>query len=115
MIIKTDRLIPRRHHAITIGPIILVRPQYAHDEGLIAHEKVHVRQWKKCPIGFPLRYLLSSEARLHYELEAYAEQHRHYKDDRAAQFAYLIAHNYRINIPESLALELLADAIKRRT
>lgn len=27
------------------GPLIKIRPKYASDDGLLEHEKVHVRQW----------------------------------------------------------------------
>jgi hypothetical protein len=45
MIIKTNLFIPKRFDAICLGPVILIRPEYANDKGLIEHEKTHTKQW----------------------------------------------------------------------
>ena len=37
--------------AMTVGPVILLRRGYAGDEALLAHELVHVRQWRE--LGAP--------------------------------------------------------------
>lgn len=44
--------------AITIGPVVSVRPRFADDARLLRHELVHVRQWRDlgCP-RFVWRYL----------------------------------------------------------
>lgn len=79
--------------AVTLGSVVFVRPDtmdavLAGDRAmLVAHELVHVRQWRsQGPIGFLWRYLgdyvrlrvlgLSHDAayrRIGYEWEAYAE------------------------------------------
>ena len=112
--IYTDRFIPTRFAALAIGPVVLIRPRYAEDKGLLEHERVHVRQWMKCPIGFPLRYLLSRQAKLDAELEAYAEQARHYPDDRTRALAEKLSTLYGLDITTDQAEALLRDAINRR-
>jgi hypothetical protein len=44
--------------AMTLGPVILLRRDHAGDEALLAHELVHVRQWRELGAGrFLWRYL----------------------------------------------------------
>lgn len=40
----TDEL-PDGFGGTTFGPTIRIRPQYQDDQGLLEHEKTHVRQW----------------------------------------------------------------------
>jgi len=43
---------------MTLGRLILVRRGHEHDDGLIAHELVHVRQWRELgTVRFLTRYL----------------------------------------------------------
>jgi hypothetical protein len=107
-VILTTRLIPAPHAAITLGPLILVRPEYRDDAGLIAHERVHQRQQRRgWWIPWALRYLLDRRFRLAQEVEAYSEQLRHYPDDRSHQLAAHLAQNYRLNITPQQAREVL--------
>lgn len=44
--------------AMTFGPLILLRRDHAGDEALVAHELVHVRQWRELgAVRFLWRYL----------------------------------------------------------
>jgi hypothetical protein len=44
--------------AMTLGRVILLRRDHRHDEALLAHELVHVRQWRELgPAVFLWRYL----------------------------------------------------------
>jgi hypothetical protein len=44
--------------AMTLGRLILLRRDHRHDEALLAHELVHVRQWRELGPGrFLWRYL----------------------------------------------------------
>ena len=44
--------------AMTVGPVILLRTGYGADEALLAHELVHVRQWRELgAVRFLWRYL----------------------------------------------------------
>lgn len=50
--------VPPGADAITLGPLIIVRRRAAHSEELLAHERVHVRQWRTLGVlGFLRRYL----------------------------------------------------------
>lgn len=75
MVIKSNYLVPKGFAAITIGFIIFVRPENLNDLGLIEHEEVHVKQFKRNPL-MPLLYLVSCKYRLAYEVEAYKESIR---------------------------------------
>ena len=44
--------------AVTLGRTIVVHPDAGLDPRLIRHELEHVRQWRRQPITFPLRYAL---------------------------------------------------------
>lgn len=56
--------------AITIGPIVVVRRRAAGDRRLMAHELVHVRQWRDLGVvGFLRRYL---GAYLRWRLRGYS-------------------------------------------
>ena len=123
--IYTDRFIPKRHQAVTRGPIILIRPEHRDDRGLLEHEREHVRQWlavsiMACSILGLLIYALMGvemiqwaalgmgvhgalyslvpEYRLASEIDAFREQARHYPDDRIPTFAALLTSNYDLDI-----------------
>ena len=76
MLITSNHLVPKGFAAITIGFIIFVRPENLNDLGLIEHEKVHVKQFKRNPL-MPLLYLVSCKYRLAYEVEAYKVSIKH--------------------------------------
>lgn len=71
MIIYTNRLIPSGFDAITLLFVILIRPNKRDDPQLIAHEKVHVRQFWRSWGTFHIRYLLDENYRFECEVEAY--------------------------------------------
>lgn len=75
MIIKTNQIIPAGLDALTIGCIILIRPDKASDLALIEHEKTHVKQFLDNPIMYTIHCLFKSpQWVLRYEAEAYAVQ-----------------------------------------
>lgn len=50
--------VPPRADAWTLGSLIIVRRRSAGDQRLLAHERVHVRQWRALGVvGFLRRYL----------------------------------------------------------
>jgi hypothetical protein len=52
--------VPPGADAITIGPLVSVRRAFADDERLLAHEAVHVGQWRRLgAVGFLRRYVWS--------------------------------------------------------
>lgn len=105
MIIYTNRLIPEGFAAITLWPLILIRPEFRGDDGLHAHEEVH---WQQiiCTLGlfYPL-YLLSKKYRLKVEVAAYREQLTYGGD--AEYFAELLATRYRLGITKDEARHAL--------
>lgn len=72
--IITNICIPARFAAMSFGPIILVRPKYASDKGLLEHEKVHVHQFYRSLGLFGIPYHLSKRFRIKCEVEAYKQQ-----------------------------------------
>lgn len=108
-VIYTNRFIPAIYAGRTIGPIVLIRPEYKSDTGLLEHEKVHVRQFWRTLGLFGIPYLLSKKYRLKYELEAYKEQLKYYTTDKKALFASHLATKYNLNITQEEALKLLSE------
>jgi hypothetical protein len=108
MILYTDRLIPKRFAGYTVLFVILIRPAYRCDRGLLEHERVHVRQFWRNPLH-PLLYWLSPEHRLAAEVEAYKEQLRWCwsVEERAKTFAEFIATKYGLSISAAAAEDLL--------
>lgn len=68
VLIRTGRWLPfaggllsgmrRSAAAVTLGRTIVVHPDAALDGRLLRHELEHVRQWRRHPLTFPLRYAL---------------------------------------------------------
>ncbi|HEX6589604.1 MAG TPA: DUF4157 domain-containing protein [Longimicrobiales bacterium] len=44
--------------AVTLGRTIVVHPDALMDVRLLRHELEHVRQWRRNPLTFPLRYVV---------------------------------------------------------
>lgn len=107
MVFYTDRFVPSRFAGCTRGPVIFIRPKYSDDAGLLAHEKVHVRQFWRSLGLFGIPYLLSKSFRLRCEVEAYREQLRHYPDDRSWAFAGFLADKYNLGVSREEAHRLL--------
>ena len=89
-------------------PCVFIRPQYRGDEGLLAHELVHVDQaWESIfPPIHALRYAFSKSYRLKCEVEAYKVQLQH-SPDKIDLYAWVIAHDYDLGISVAAAKELL--------
>ena len=74
LVFYTLRFIPEKYAGVTLAFLVLIRPSYREDAGLLAHEKTHVRQfWRTFGINM-LRYYFSADYRLQAELEAYRMQ-----------------------------------------
>lgn len=89
------------------GPFIFIRPAYKDDAGLLAHEKVHVKQWLRTLGLHGLLYLMSDKYKLAAEVEAYKAQATSYPDDRRPQLAAHLAAHYDLDITQHEALERL--------
>ena len=104
----SDLFMPKRFAGYTVGPLIFIRPSHRDDVGLLAHERVHVRQWlRSLGLLHSLRYLLSDSYKLACEVEAYQAQAACYPDDRLPLFAGYIAKDYSLSITQADALKLL--------
>jgi hypothetical protein len=108
LVFYTNRFIPEKFAGYTRGPVILIRPGYRNDAGLLAHELVHVRQWYKNP-AFGWFYRFSKRFRLNAEVEAYREQLKH--SDNVSRdrdlFAQFIVEKYSLDISFAQARWLL--------
>lgn len=107
-IIYTDKIIPERFSAYTIAFLILVRPKYRDDIGLIEHEKIHVHQFWRT-FGFNgLFYFFSKKKRLQYEVEAYRKQLEFSPEPGTSKklFACYLASNYKLDITKEEAIKL---------
>jgi hypothetical protein len=135
MVIYTTRYIPDWAAGCALGPVILIKPAYKADVGLLTHEKTHVGQWwhltllalplaALCyatgrtdllvytPLAMclhPLAYLVSDQYRLWCEVQAYRKQLSHYADDRRMKFAGFIASRYRLKVTTAQAFDLLKE------
>ena len=105
--IYTD-FMPDRFSGYTVGPIVLIRPRCRDDQGLLAHELMHVKQFWRTFGLFGIAYWLSRTRRLAYEVEAYREQLT-YSPGREQLFARFLANNYDLGITESQALAALTQ------
>jgi hypothetical protein len=94
----TNRFIPKNFAGYTRGPFIFIRPEYRNDAGLLAHERVHVRQWLRTLMLHPLLYALSDKYKLASEVEAYREQSKYDSDDCTLRYAGYLANNYSLSI-----------------
>ena len=92
----TNWFVSKGFAASTYGPFIFIRPTKKGDEGLLAHEKTHVKQFWKNPF-FGLFYLFSKKARFKYEAEAYRVQLAYYPE-RLETLATILATKYKLNI-----------------
>ena len=72
----TDKFLEPWQGAAAFGPVILIRPKYREDVGLLEHEKMHVKQWWFTLGLHALLYNLSKRYALRAEARAYAEQMR---------------------------------------
>lgn len=107
LVVYTDRLIPARFGGFTFGPLILIRPAYRGDRGLLEHERVHVAQFWRTLGTMGIGYLLSKRYRLRCEVEAYREQARWYVTDRRPLFARFLVDKYDLGVTYDEALALL--------
>lgn len=106
MIIKTNKFIPKRFSAYTIGPIILIRPEWAADKILLQHERCHVQQfWRYLGLN-GLLYKFSKRWRLKFELEAHRVEYR-LDPSRLDRLANNLASNYGLSLMISDARQMI--------
>lgn len=96
-------------HGCARGPVVFIRPAYRGDSGLLAHERVHVKQWWRTLGLHSFAYPWSRGYRLEAEVEAYQEQAKHYSDDRRMLFAQFVAERYDLRVSVLQAYALLTQ------
>lgn len=106
-VIYTDRLIPSRYDAYTIGPIVLIREHQVGNRGLLEHERVHVRQFWRTLGLVGLGRLISRRYRLACEVEAYREQLKWTGAHYAPLYAWYLVDNYDLDITHEQAMKEL--------
>lgn len=95
-------------HGMTVSPgLILIRPEYASDRPLIAHETVHAAQMTKHGTWrFWWHYITDSKFRLEMELEAYRVQLA-MAPQSLERVATALSSRYFLNITNAQAVSLL--------
>lgn len=107
VVFYTDNGLADWQGGVSNGPVIRLRQKYFNDDGILAYELTHVRQWYRTIFIHPILYKISAHYRLSSEVEAYKEQLKQYGDDRSEQFSQFIADMYGIKISKADALQLL--------
>jgi len=72
---------PERFAGYHIVDIVLIRPQYKDDEGLIQHELTHVKQNLRTLFWSGIKHYWDKNHRLNRECEAYAVQLQYVPDE----------------------------------
>lgn len=86
---------------------ITISPSHKNDNGLLAHEIEHVKQFYRLPLIHGLLYRFSKKYRLYSEVRAYKEQLKYnYTPDL---FATFICERYNLNISKKEVLILLLE------
>ena len=117
LVFYTDLFVGTGNAGKSFGPIVVIRPAYKDDRGLLEHELQHSRRfWKTLGLS-AIEYVLSRTAKLEQEVECYKVQIAVTVADRnlnlAQQenltklFAGFIANNYGLSISVTDALKLL--------
>lgn len=110
IVFYTNRLVGKAFAGAARGPFIFIRPEFKGDQGLLEHERVHVRQFWRTFGLHGLRYRFSRAYRLRSEVEAYRRQLEFSSDVRWSRlnFAGLLASNYDLGISFDRAVALLS-------
>lgn len=111
LVFYTDKFIPDGSRGCAKGPFIFIRPQCKEDEGLLAHEKEHVRQFWANPILHGLQYKFQWKYRLRCEIAAYQQQLKYVqagdKDRYRTHYAEMVATRYKIPVTAEYVERLL--------
>jgi len=107
IVFYTNFLVPKTAAGCARGIFILIRPQYKDDIGLLAHERVHVKQYVRSFGLSGILYKLSKKHRYKYELEAFKRQVAVSGSHTADHLASRLAENYGLDITKEQALEAI--------
>jgi len=106
-ILYVDKL-PDQYAGKANAFIICILKTHKDDKGLLEHEKVHVKQFWRCPLH-GLLYRYSIEYRLKAEVEAYREQLKYGADiDRLSWF---LCEKYDLGLSFDEAKRLLCHQV----
>ena len=86
---------------VSYGPLVLIRPKYIQDRGLLEHELVHTRQFWN-----PRKWFMS---KLDREVEAYREQLKWYAYDASWGLAEILATKYGFDLTQEQAHQLITQ------
>jgi len=105
MTFYTDRFIPKGAAGCARGPVILIRPKYMGDVGLLRHEQVHRWQWILTLSVHSFLYLLIKRYRLWAEVMAYKRQLKYppanKRDIYRRKYAHYVATGYKLKVTEA--------------
>ncbi len=102
-VVYSNKFIPKRFAGITYQipftkhSIIIIRPKYKKDEGLLIHELTHAKQIEN-DIFWNIKYNFKRKNRLCYEVEAFKNQMNQYYNEHLDFFAKFLAENYNLKI-----------------
>jgi hypothetical protein len=101
--------LPRGAGGNAKGPLISILHKYKGDQGLLEHEKCHVRQWfMLLGIGHALLYRFSKRYKLWAEIQAYKIQLK-YNPANLPIFALYLATHYGLDLIPDEAKRLLSE------
>jgi hypothetical protein len=109
MIFYTNRFIKPWAAGCARGPFIFIRPQYHADLGILAHERVHVRQWWRTFGLHSILYPFSREYRMWAEAEAYKAQ-LEFSPGNLSYFAARMVEHYDLRITQAHAEAAIISA-----
>lgn len=105
MIVVNNRFIPARFSAYTFLFVILIRPESADDQALLAHEQAHVAAFWRNPIKVMFNWLVESW-KFDFELEGFRAEYR-VDPTRIEVLADELSTNYGFGISREHASRLI--------
>jgi len=105
--------VPKRFAGVSYGVLVIIRPAYKDDEGLLAHELHHCKQWWRTLGIYGILNHFSKRWRFKYEVEAYAVQLRYVTPGQETyylnMYAGFIADKYGLDVTKEEARYALID------
>lgn len=92
---------------------IIINPKYSGDKGILNHELVHEKQYKR-KWNHAVKYKFNKNYRLECELEAYKEQIKEYKYKDIKQCSWIIdalVNKYNLNIPVTFIVKKINEIL----
>lgn len=92
---------------------ITINPKYKEDKGILNHELVHEKQYKRT-WNHAVKYKFNKTYRLECELEAYTEQIKEYKYSDISQCSWIIdalVNKYNLNVPVGFIVKRVEEIL----